>query len=165
MGKYIWHYEYPIGKVGVGENDGAIAYIFFQDGPHGEEFIKKHGITDFELHESALIKKAGEQLREYFAGIRREFDVPLVFKGTEFQKKVWLSLILIPYGETKTYGEIAAGIGNAKAARAVGMANNRNPISIICPCHRVIGSDGSLVGYGGGLKTKQFLLDLESGDA
>ena len=108
-----------------------------------------------------LLKKAAKQLTEYFAGKRREFDLPLDFTGTGFQKKVWAALLTIPYGETRSYGEIAKQIGNPKACRAVGMANNRNPIAIICPCHRVIGADGSLVGFGGGLPAKQFLLDLE----
>ncbi len=98
---------------------------------------------------------------EYFAGGRKDFDLPLCPRGTEFQKKVWSALREIPYGETRAYGEIAAAVGNPKAARAVGMANNRNPISVIVPCHRVIGSDGKLVGYGGGLDIKEFLLDLE----
>ena len=108
-----------------------------------------------------LLKKAVKQLDEYFAGRRKEFNLPLSMKGTAFQKKVWAALQEIPYGETRSYGDIAKAIGKPKAARAVGMANNRNPVSIIVPCHRVIGSNGSLVGYGGGLKAKEFLLKLE----
>jgi len=118
-------------------------------------------LTDFDERETPLIKKAAKQLTEYFAGKRRTFDLPLEFRGTDFQKKVWAALMTIPYGETRSYGEIAKQIKNPKASRAVGMANNRNPIVIICPCHRVVGSDGSLTGYGGGLPNKEYLLKLE----
>jgi len=117
---------------------------------------------DFELAETPLIKKAAEQLEEYFNGKRKVFDLPLVLQGTDFQVKIWKALQRIPYGETRSYGEIAAMTGNPKASRAVGMANNRNPIAIIVPCHRVIGSNGKLIGYAGGLELKQQLLDLES---
>ena len=103
------------------------------------------------------------QLREYFAGKRRAFDVPLAAHGTEFQRAVWKGLVAIPYGETRSYGELARRIGRARAVRAVGLANGRNPISIIVPCHRVIGADGTLTGYGGGLERKRFLLELENG--
>ncbi len=109
----------------------------------------------------ALLLEAARQLDEYFAGARREFSLPLLPRGTEFQRRVWRALETIPYGETRSYGGVAAAIGNPKAARAVGMANNRNPISIIIPCHRVIGAGGGLVGYGGGLDAKEFLLALE----
>ena len=102
------------------------------------------------------------QLEEYFAGIRKEFDIPLSMKGTEFQMEDWKALCTIPYGETRTYGQIAAQIGRPKASRAVGMANHNNPISVIVPCHRVIGAGGKLVGYGGGLDVKEALLTLEN---
>ena len=105
--------------------------------------------------------EAARQLQEYFAGCRREFSLPLAPRGTEFQRQVWYALEGIPYGETRTYGEIARAIGKPKACRAVGMANHRNPLSILVPCHRVVGADGSLTGYGGGLEAKQFLLELE----
>jgi len=111
-----------------------------------------------------VLADAATQLHEYFSGTRRDFDLDLAPQGTEFQTKVWAALAEIPYGTTATYGEIAAQVGNPKASRAVGMANNRNPIALIIPCHRVIGSSGKLVGYGGGLPTKEFLLDLERGD-
>lgn len=101
------------------------------------------------------------QLTEYFAGRRRVFDVPLAFRGTPFQRSVWAALLDIPYGETASYGELAQLLGKPAAARAVGLANGKNPISIIVPCHRVIGSTGSLTGYGGGLERKQYLLDFE----
>jgi methylated-DNA-[protein]-cysteine S-methyltransferase len=104
-----------------------------------------------------------EQLDQYFAGERTEFDLELDLRGTQFQKDVWNALLTIPYGETRSYGEIARQIGRPDRARAVGAANGSNPVSIIVPCHRVIGSDGSLTGYGGGLPRKRFLLDLEAG--
>lgn len=105
--------------------------------------------------------QARQQLTEYFAGQRREFDLPLAPAGTDFQRLVWALLREIPYGETVTYGELARRLGNPKSARAVGMACNRNPIAIVVPCHRVVGSTGSLTGYAGGLDTKAFLLKLE----
>jgi methylated-DNA-[protein]-cysteine S-methyltransferase len=103
------------------------------------------------------------QLDEYFAGERREFDIPLDMRGHEFERRVWEELRVIPYGETASYGEIANRIGSPGAARAVGLANGRNPVAVIVPCHRVIGADGSLTGYGGGLERKRLLLELESG--
>lgn len=105
--------------------------------------------------------QACKELDEYFAGKRKEFSVPLSLQGTEFQKKVWNALCDIPYGETRCYSDIAAAINNPKGCRAVGMANNKNPVMILVPCHRVIGKDGSLVGYGGGLPMKKYLLELE----
>jgi methylated-DNA-[protein]-cysteine S-methyltransferase len=110
------------------------------------------------------LSEPARQLREYFAGVRTCFDLDLAPRGTAFQVKVWAQLAAIPYGTTATYGEVAAHVGNAKASRAVGLANNRNPIALIIPCHRVIGASGKLVGYGGGLSAKQFLLDLERGE-
>ncbi len=111
--------------------------------------------------ETALLKEAGRQLQEYFSGKRKHFSLPLAPAGTVFQHSVWNALKDIPYGETRSYGQIAGTLGNAKAGRAVGMANNKNPISIIIPCHRVIGVNGKLVGYGGGLDKKVYLLALE----
>jgi methylated-DNA-[protein]-cysteine S-methyltransferase len=104
-----------------------------------------------------------EQLSEYFAGERRAFDLPLALRGSTWEVRVWNALLEIPYGETRSYGELATRIGTPTAARAVGLANARNPIAVVVPCHRVIGADGSLTGYGGGLRRKRFLLDLESG--
>jgi methylated-DNA-[protein]-cysteine S-methyltransferase len=106
-------------------------------------------------------EKVVEQIDAYFAGERTEFDIALRMEGTDFQRRVWTALLGIPYGETASYGEIAEEIGRPTASRAVGMANGRNPLAIIVPCHRVIGSSGALVGYGGGLDRKQTLLDLE----
>jgi methylated-DNA-[protein]-cysteine S-methyltransferase len=108
-----------------------------------------------------VLVQAARELHEYFAGERREFSVPLDFTGTEFQNKVWRALRAIPFGETRSYGELAAQIGAPKASRAVGAANGRNPIPIILPCHRVIGSSGSLTGFGGGLPMKKQLLAHE----
>ena len=153
--KNQWFYQYPTGTLGIAEEDGHIVRVFFADGSEGR------ALQGFELAETGLIKRAAKQLREYFEGKRKDFDLPLLFTGTDFQKQVWEALLTIPYGETGSYGQIAAQVGRPKAARAVGMANNRNPIVIICPCHRVIGSNGSLAGYGGGLPLKQQLLDLE----
>lgn len=104
-----------------------------------------------------------EQLEQYFDGARREFDVELDLVGNRFELRVWNALLEIPYGETASYGQIATALGEPAAARAVGLANARNPVALIVPCHRVIGADGSLTGYGGGLERKQFLLDLEAG--
>ena len=110
---------------------------------------------------SVLTKKAIHQLTEYFSGTRKSFDLPLEMNGTEFQKKVWNELCNIPYGETRSYKDIAEKIGNPKAVRAVGGANNKNKLMIIVPCHRVVGADGSLIGYAGGIDAKQSLIELE----
>lgn len=110
---------------------------------------------------TTLTDTAANQLTEYFDGKRKVFDFSYRLHGTEFQKKVWAELEKIPYGETRTYGQIAVSVGNPKASRAVGMANNRNPITIAVPCHRVIGIDGSLTGYAGGLPTKESILKME----
>jgi methylated-DNA-[protein]-cysteine S-methyltransferase len=157
----MWIYDYPgFGKLGIIEENGLIAGIFFDEdnitGAFGGEKKPKH-----ELEETALIKKAGEQLREYFAGKRKGFDLPLKLEGTDFQKAVWQALIDIPYGETLTYKDVAEKIGRPKAARAVGSGCNRNKIAVVIPCHRVVGSSGKLTGYAGGLSKKDFLLELE----
>lgn len=110
-----------------------------------------------------VLVEAERQLNEYFAGKRQTFDLPLDFQGTEFQKKVWAALLTIPFGQTRTYAQIAAQIGNVNAVRAVGAANGRNPISIVAPCHRVIGASGDLTGFAGGLANKMLLLSLEAG--
>lgn len=158
----VWYYESPIGKLGIAEDGTGICAIFFPEG----ESVKESGKTaearkSWVLEETFLIKQAWEQLKEYFAGARKVFDLPLSIKGTAFQKADWAALLTIPYGETCSYGDIAKKIGNPKACRAVGMANHRNPISIVIPCHRVIGQNGKLVGYGGGLYRKEYLLELE----
>lgn len=148
----------PIGRLMLEEEDGALVRVAFErEIPAGiEEQADK-----LPLQAKEVLEKAQRQLEEYFAGERKVFNLPLAPKGTEFQKKVWAALRDIPYGETRSYGQIAAAVGNPKASRAVGMANHRNPISIIVPCHRVIGADGRLVGFGGGLWIKEKLLKLE----
>ena len=146
----IFFYETPVGKLCVGEEDGVIVRTTWSKIP-----------TEYILEETELILQCKMQLDEYFRGERKTFDLPLAPKGTDFQKKVWNALQKIPYGETKTYGEIAAAVGNPKGARAVGMANNKNPIGIIIPCHRVVGANGKLVGYAGGMDKKEWLLQLE----
>lgn len=154
--KSKWHYDFPIGPIWIAEENGVITYITFDD---------DRRTTDFDSKETPLIKKAAKQLTEYFNGQRKEFDLPLAFNGTPFQESVWQALQDIPYGKTRSYKEIAVQIGNPKAARAVGMANNRNPISIVIPCHRVVGHKGDLVGYGGGINIKKYLLDLEKSNS
>ena len=146
----VFFYETPVGKLCIGEEDGVIVRTTWSKIP-----------TEYILKETKLILQCKMQLDEYFRGERKTFDLPLAPKGTDFQKKVWNALQEIPYGETRTYGEIAAAVGNPKAARAVGMANNKNPIGIIIPCHRVVGADGKLVGYAGGMDKKEWLLQLE----
>ena len=117
--------------------------------------------VDWKRKDTDLLLEAGRQLEEYFAGIRAGFSLPLAPQGTDFQKAVWRQLEAIPYGETRTYGQIAAALGKPKASRAVGGANHNNPIAIVIPCHRVIGANGSLTGYAGGLDLKEKLLHLE----
>lgn len=113
----------------------------------------------------AVLRDAARQLAEYFAGTRTEFDLPVAATGTEFQQRVWALLRQIPYGRTRSYGQLAAELGQPGASRAVGLANGRNPVSIVVPCHRVVGSSGAITGYGGGVERKQVLLDLERGVA
>ena len=115
-----------------------------------------------EAPDNEVLQRTAQQLGEYFAGTRQTFELELDFAGTEFQKKVWMALLTIPFGETRSYSQIAAQIGNPSAVRAVGAANGRNPISIVAPCHRVIGASGQLTGFAGGLEAKQTLLSLES---
>ena len=154
----VFFYKYPMtGEIGIAESNGAISRVGFC----AEKDVKKD-FCRFTLTETPLIKRAATQLREYFEGLRVNFDLPLEPVGTEFQRAVWQALLTIPAGETRSYGDIASQIKRPKAYRAVGMANNRNPIAIIIPCHRVIGRDGSLTGYAGGLDIKQYLLDLET---
>ena len=138
----------PIGTLGLCARDGYLVRIVFG------------GVEATEYIDDVLIA-AKIQLAEYFAGERREFDVPLYMEGTEFQKKVWKALTEIPYGETRSYSEIAEVVGSPKAARAVGMANHVNPVPVIVPCHRVIGKSGKPVGYAGGLDMKAWLLEME----
>ena len=153
--KYIYYYTFPFCKIGIAEKGGAICNILINN----DKSIKN--LYDFVKSETQLIKKTAKELDEYFSGKRKVFDLPVTFHGTGFKVKVWESLHAIKYGETRSYKEVAALLGNPKASRAVGMANKRNPVPIIVPCHRVIGHDGSLVGYSGGLELKEKLLNLE----
>ena len=149
--------ETPIGPLLIAGDDAGLRFLLFSRG-------RKPVETEAGWEpDRGLLKEPVKQLTAYFAGRLRAFDVPLAPQGTPFQMEVWRSLCDIPYGETTSYGELARRIGNPKAVRAVGLANGSNPISIIIPCHRVIGSNGSLVGYGGGLPIKQALLALERG--
>ena len=150
--KYVYYYETLIGRIGIAEEEGYITDVILPSYPFEEECIEA---------ETPLLKKAAEQLYTYLAGERQVFDLPLKPYGTPFRKRVWDALCQIPYGETRSYKDIARAIGNEKACRAVGGANNKNPISIFIPCHRVIGADGKLVGYGGGIDIKIKLLELE----
>ena len=150
--KSLYFYNTDIGKIGIADNGKAITNVYFNESPQPK---------DIEIKETDLIKEAAQQLKEYLAGKRKSFNIPLMPEGTEFQKSVWEALQQIPYGKTCSYGEIAEKIGNPKACRAVGMANNKNPIGIFIPCHRVIGANGKLVGYAGGLEMKEHLLAIE----
>ena len=150
--KYIYYKNTKIGKIGIQEENGNITKLGFK------LQLEEEGCKE---KETLLIKEAFKQIEEYIKGTRKEFDLPLNPEGTEFRKKVWRELRKIPYGKTVSYGAIAKNIGNPKASRAVGGANNKNPIAIIIPCHRVIGSNGKLVGYAGGLDIKQKLLEIE----
>lgn len=148
-----FYFDFPIGPLGISENGTGISQVFLKG--KGNLADSRECLTD-------ILKVAAEQLDEYFGGERQNFDVPLSVKGTDFQKKVWQALLAIPYGQTRCYSEVAAMVGNPKASRAVGMANHHNPLMILVPCHRVVGKDGSLTGYAGGLDVKRYLLNLES---
>ena len=142
----------PIGELLLTADDGALTRLY----------MSPFGVEDAWEHDPAALAEPARQLREYFAGERTEFELALDAAGTDFQRRVWERLVAIPYGETTTYGELALELGDPRKVRAVGMANGRNPISIVVPCHRVIGADGSLVGYGGGLERKRILLAHEA---
>ena len=147
----------PVGALKLVAHDHALVAVMWDNEDH-----KRVRLAELiEDHQHPMLLRVKKQLEQYFAGQRQQFDLPLDFKGTDFQQQVWQTLLTIPYGETRSYKEIAVQIGNEKAVRAVGAANGRNPISIIAPCHRVIGSSGALVGFAGGLDKKQILLSLE----
>lgn len=152
MMKKIIYYDSALGRLGIVEENDNITDLLFE----GEAFNE-----NYEIGENPLLLNAKAQLEEYFMGKRRHFDLPIGPKGTDFQRKVWDALQKIPFGQTISYGDIAKKIGCDKGARAVGMANNKNPIPIFIPCHRVIGADGKLVGYAGGIETKIRLLEIE----
>jgi methylated-DNA-[protein]-cysteine S-methyltransferase len=155
----------PIGPLTLAAHDGKLCHIAFGTVWEAEEEIRawgeKYGLTDVRVAEAPVLKEAATQLEDYFAGRRRAFDVPTKWFGTDFQMKVWRALLTIPYGETRSYKDIARQIGKPTAVRAVGGANHCNPLPILVPCHRVIGASGALVGYGGGLDKKIALLRLE----
>ena len=157
-------YESPCGVLLLGSFGDKLCLCDWQvekRRSHVDKRLKRILRAEFEEGTSEVIEQAVLQLDEFFAGKRREFDVPLLFVGTDFQKTVWNELLKIPFGKTISYGEMAQRIGLPKAVRAVANANGANSMSIFAPCHRVIGSDRSLTGYGGGLAAKQMLLELE----
>ena len=147
----------PVGTLTLVANGSNLAAILWEDDQPTR--VRLGGMTVDE--DNSVLLETERQLKEYFAGNRTCFAIPLEFAGTEFQKQVWAALLTIPFGETRSYRDIAEQIGNVKAVRAVGAANGRNPISIIAPCHRVIGASGDLTGFAGGLKAKELLLLLE----
>jgi len=149
----VLYRAYPIGILGLTDDGRGLSQVF----------LRREGVYPGALNgETPLTAQAAEELDEYFAGRRKIFTVPLSPHGTQFQLAVWEALRAIPYGQTRTYGEIAAALGRPKAARAVGMANHDNPLLIFTPCHRVVGKNGSLTGFACGLEVKRRLLELES---
>lgn len=148
----------PIGPLALFEKDGALEGIIFES--LWRKFRSR--FKDYEDQETPLLKKAKQQLSDYFRGKRQSFDLPLHLTGTAFQNKVWAALKQIPFGKTRTYKQQAESIRSPKAVRAVGQTNGRNPLCVVLPCHRVVGTDGALTGYAGGLPAKKFLLQLES---
>ena len=174
--KFRYTYNMPIGNIVICEENDKITGIYLdnieennkkkekgtlKESPSIKETLTIEKEATFVKEATPLIKVAKNQLDEYFNGKRKEFDFPMHMKGTQFQVKVWEALRTIPYGKTCSYKEVAIKIGNPKASRAVGMANNKNPLLIVVPCHRVIGANGSLVGYACGLHVKENLLQLE----
>lgn len=159
--------ESPVGTLIAGGDDRGVCLLEFTDRhkiePQIEDLSRRLG-RPLVPGEHRHLARLRLELAEYFGGRRREFEVPIHASGTPFQERVWKELLLIPYGETRSYEQIARRIGAPNAVRAVGSANGRNPISIVIPCHRVVGKDGSPVGYGGGIHRKEWLLDLERGD-
>jgi methylated-DNA-[protein]-cysteine S-methyltransferase len=148
----------PVGLLKLVANDAGLAAVLWQnDDPHR---VRLGPMVEATAH--PILIETGHQLAAYFEGSLKAFDIPLDFKGTEFQKIVWAALLTIPFGETRSYGQIARQIGHPAAVRAVGAANGRNPISIVARCHRVVGASGALTGFAGGLAAKRYLLDLEA---
>jgi methylated-DNA-[protein]-cysteine S-methyltransferase len=161
MTTYSTHFDSPVGTLLALakriDNREAIVALHMVGGKH----VPAQNEAWIDTPALPIFLTLRQELSEYFAGKRRSFDVALAPEGTDFQKTVWAALTKVPYGQTRSYGEQAASIGNPKAVRAVGAANGRNPIGIVIPCHRVIGSNGALTGYAGGLRNKEFLLKLE----
>jgi len=161
------HHQTAIGELLLGSFSGRLCLLGFGDRDSKRAFndrIRKKLDARFVEQNDEVLEKTRKQLDEYLNGNRKEFDIPLLMVGTDFQRRVWDALMRVPYGATSTYGQIAEDTGSPRAVRAVGNANRANPISIIVPCHRVIGSNGELTGYGGGLFLKKWLLRLEQGD-
>jgi methylated-DNA-[protein]-cysteine S-methyltransferase len=156
--KQYCHYQSPIGQLLLVGAEGVLEELHFANSPDQEKIVDDR---QHYQHDQAGFAEVIQQLSEYFSGRRQDFDLKLSPKGTAFQQSIWQELRKIPFGRTASYGEIARRVGNPKANRAVGMANGKNPIPIIVPCHRVIGKDGSLTGFGGGLEIKKQLLKLE----
>lgn len=147
-------FDTPVGQMALAGEGDAISRLYLPGLP----------LPRLASRETPLLARVREELLEYLAGARRDFDLPLAPQGTPFQQRVWAALREIPYGQTRSYRELALAAGSPRGYRAVGMANHRNPIPILIPCHRVVGSDGSLTGYAGGVAKKQFLLELEGVD-
>jgi methylated-DNA-[protein]-cysteine S-methyltransferase len=147
----------PVGELTLIASEKGLAAILWEDDDPAR--VRLHPRVEAADH--PVLCEAERQLAAYFEGDRRAFDLPLDFQGTDFQKRVWAALLAIPFGETRSYGDIARAIGAPNAFRAVGAANGRNPISIVAPCHRVIGTNGALTGFAGGMKAKEYLLRLE----
>lgn len=162
MDSYI--FESPIGLLKICEKDGKLTNLYLLQNSTETGSLKKQsvsgGLQNPERHSELLCEAAG-QIREYFAGKRKEFNLPVSLEGTSFQQRVWQALQEIPYGETRSYEDIAIAVGNKKAVRAVGQANNKNPLMIIVPCHRVIHKSGEISGFACGTDVKKYLLDLE----
>ena len=147
----------PVGQLKLVAHETALMAVLWEN--ENPNRVRLAALVE-DLQHPILLKTA-QQLNEYFAGKRQQFDLPLDFEGTAFQQQVWQALLTIPFGETRSYKQIAEQIGNVKAVRAVGAANGKNPISIIAPCHRVVGANGKLVGFAGGLENKEILLKIE----
>jgi len=147
----------PVGPLTLVEHDGALAGLYLHEQRH------LPNASAFGVRDDGVLPEARAQLAAYFDGTLRQFDLPLAPGGTPFQQQVWAALREVPYGSTCTYAELAAAVGRPTAVRAVGAANGRNPICLVVPCHRVVGTDGALTGYAGGLERKAFLLALEAG--
>ncbi|MCD9045849.1 methylated-DNA--[protein]-cysteine S-methyltransferase [Luteimonas sp. MHLX1A] len=156
MSVHYTHVDSPVGPLLVAASDAGLHAIAFPENRHPVRIG-----DDWTRGGHPLIDEARRQLAAYFAGERRDFDLPLAPRGTEFQRAVWQALAAIPYGSTESYAQLAMRLGRRGAARAVGAANGRNPLPIVLPCHRVIGASGGLTGFGGGLPTKRYLLALE----
>ncbi|MGB9975480.1 methylated-DNA--[protein]-cysteine S-methyltransferase [Thermovenabulum sp.] len=162
---YYDYFDSPVGQLTIFSSGEYIVKISFEGEDFDEGFFGKYFLSpSFINKDDGVIKRAKEELYLYFKKSLKKFDLPLLLLGTEFQKKVWEELLKIPYGELRSYKDIAENIGIPEGARAVGQANNKNPIPIVVPCHRVIGKRGELVGYGGGLNIKKYLIELEKGN-